>query len=60
MNQEYSLSPDRALHIPDESSPALSDLSRKLSMYEDLFAPVRDFLRHFQERRVHADMDSHL
>ena len=43
MNQEYSLSPDRALHIPDESSPALSDLSRKLSIYEDLFAPVRDF-----------------
>ena len=32
MNQEYSLSPDRALHIPDESSPAFSDLSRKLSM----------------------------
>lgn len=32
MNQEYSSSPLSALHIPDESSPALSDLSRKLSM----------------------------
>ena len=41
MNHEYSSSPLIALHIPDESSPALSDLSRKLSMYEDLFAPVR-------------------
>ena len=40
MNQEYSSSPLRALHIPDESSQALSDLSRKLSMQEDLFAPV--------------------
>ena len=39
MNQEYSSSPLRALHIPDESSQALSDLSRKLSMQEDLFAP---------------------
>ena len=41
MNHEYSSSSLIALHIPDESSPALSDLSRKLSMYEDLFAPVR-------------------
>ena len=32
MNHEYSLSPLRALQIPAESSPALSDLSRKLSM----------------------------
>ena len=32
MNQEYLSSPLIALHIPDESSPALSDLSRKLSI----------------------------
>lgn len=40
MNHEYSFSPSRALQMPVESSPALSDLSRKLSIYDDLFAPV--------------------
>ena len=32
INQEYSFSPFRALQMPVESSPAFSDLSRKLSI----------------------------